>query len=149
MFPGNLSRKIDFHNFHPAIFTPLIHTRLTIPNMFVFMQSKMDYIKWETHKKISFSLKIIVENNFPQFSSCYSYFSRSYASNDTKHGCIYLEYWTIFDEKHPGKLSSKIVFHNFHLTILTPLGHTRSTIPNTVVFIWFLIELTRTWHSDP
>ena len=108
-----------FHNFHSTIPSPLIHPRLTIPYMFVFMQSKMDYFTWETHKKISFSLKIIPENNFPQFSSCYSYSSHSYASNDTIHGCIYLEYWTIFNEKHIkksvfyGKLFRKIMENYF------------------------------------
>jgi hypothetical protein len=61
------------------------------------------YLKWsiilwkntifsiKTHKKISFAWKFISENWFSQFSSCYSYSSQSYASNDTKHGCIHTE----------------------------------------------------------
>ena len=129
-----------------------------IPNMFVFMQSKRDYFTWETHKKISFSLKIIPENNFPQFSSCYSYSSHSYASNDTIHGCIYLEYWTIFNEKHIkksvfyGKLFRKIMENYFsQFSICRPYSSQSYASNGTKHGYIFLIydKLPRTWNLDP
>jgi len=45
VFSEKLSGKINFHNFHHGILTPLGYTRSTIPKMFVFIKSKMDHFK--------------------------------------------------------------------------------------------------------
>ena len=112
------------------VFLLLLFIRVERHQTWLYLSRVMDNFRWKTHKKQFFLKNYCGKLFFTIFVLLFLLFL-AICVHQRYQKCFYLcrVKWTVLNEKRtrksvfPLNTSRKIIFHNFHLPILTPYSH--------------------------